>query len=729
MFAKRLFTIGMIDPFDSCRFVARPVETPKGEVATIDVPDDWSLEAASAFAATLYARAPLERRALEENTLPSWLWKRRAAGQGYATETSAEQVFNRIAGSAAYAGWKKGLWDNEGEARAFRDEICFLLARRYFTLEPERMAGLGTDWAYGEQLVAESHLETSPALENVESLSPENKSGVAAVQNATVDAILSSADPLIRTRWQRFLRGGRERNALSLRFADTVAEWGLEPEQKTAPHLMIDLFRFRREDGTMDLPALRQAVRLAVVLLEIHYGQLDGSSAEAMPLAIGYGNMAALLMSLGLAYDSREGRSTAAAISAIITAEAASASARLAEQLGPCPAFSKAREISLRALRNYRRASYGERNDYERLSVLPLSLNVEDGADLVLVAAARHAWDNALELAGQHGLRHMQLTALFETPSLAVFLECSAQGIEPETHLVRQYAVLNEDGHTFRRTIHPAVPLALEKAGCEPGAIKAIVTHAVGYGTLKAAPGVNHTRLRERGFDTEALARVENYLPNVNDIRTLFTPWILGEYFCRYVLKVNERNLNDLCFNVLHHLGFSEADIAAANAYCCGYGTVSGAAGLTEKAEKLFAPENASTKARIRMAAAAQGFITGDVNLVLSLPAQTSQKERSAILLSGWRQGLKSMSLYFEGSATLARHGLRAAASKLHGKILRQKPAMPKPVMRAPAPMMPRTSTTSHMAPRTAKPRATTRATSLRRGSSKTGVGAGTKRD
>jgi hypothetical protein len=730
MFAKRLFTTGMIDPYDSCRFVARSVETTQGDAVVISIPDTWSLEAGGAFAAALYSRAPLERRPIEENTLPSWLWKRRAAGHDCAAETNAEQAFNRIAGSAAYAGWKKGLWSEETEARAFRDEVCFALAHRLFALEPDCLADVGADWAYDAQTHIERSPDAPPVFELEDLSFPENKAGIASARNTTIDSIVSSANPFTRTRWQRFLRGGKEHSSLALQFTDTAAEWGLAQDAKAVPRLMLNLLRFRRHDGTVDLSALRHTVQLAVLLLDLHYEHLCGANAPARPLAVGYGNMAALLMSFGIPYDSHEGRSTAAALSAIVTAEAVLVSAQLAEQIGPCPAFPEQRETALRSLRNYRRAAYGERNDYERLSILPFSLNVEDGADLILVAAARHAWDNALEAAQTHGLRHLQLTALFETPSFAAFLECSTQASEPETHLVRQHAVFAEEGIFFRRTIHPAVPLALEQTGCSAENIKDIINHAIGYGTLKDAPGVDHARLRERGFDNEALVRVESYLPNVNDIRSLFTPWILGEYFCRYILKVSERNLNDPCFNVLRHLVFSENEIAAANAYCCGFGTVLGADGLTEKAEKLFAPENASAEARIHMAAAVQSFIMGDVNLVLSLPAQTGLKERSALLLSGWRQGLKSMSLYFEGFAIPARQGLRAAASGIHGKILRQKPVMPPPSLRAPSPLMPHTSTTSHMTtPRSAKPKATTRAASLKRGGSKAGVGTGAKRD
>jgi hypothetical protein len=712
MFARRYFTSGFDSPLNSLSFTKRFVDDGQGPVRSFDVPDDWSREAVSAFAPALRQNVPVKRLSVEENTLPSWLWKHRAGSAEQTSETSARQVFDRVAGAATYAGWKRGLWHDEVGARVFYEEITVMLAKRIVAIESESLSVMVTAWAY-ETPATTGNRQCPVLAETVEiptTIQP--KMAFLALRNENIDSILSNDHPLAISRWEKFLRSGKSSKSQTLAFVDSGAEWCPVMGDELAPRAMLDLLQFRRDDGTMDLAALRHAAALTLLLLDLHDESLPTSGNPARPLAIGFANLGTLLMSLGLPYDSSEGRSTAAALSAIMTAETIAASARLAESFGPCLGFLARREESLRALRNHRRAAYGERNDFERLSILPVPLMVEDGADLVLVAAARRAWDSAYELAHKHGLRHLQTTALFEAPFFALFLESSAQGLDPETQVVRSYAAPSEDEESFRRVIHAAAYQALENTSNGKD-LTDILDYALGHGTLKNAPGINHGRLSGLGFDADAFARVESYLPKVNDIRTAFTPWVLGEAFCRHQLKISPRNLLDPRFDMLRHLGFSDEDIEAANVFCCGHGTFFGAEGLSDKAANVFAPTNASAEARIGMAAAVQSFIMGDVNLVLSLPIQTSSETRAGLYLSGWRQGLRSMRLYFEGFTLSAQFGLRTTAVRLQRKIIgRQQPVIPMPVL----PLAARNRTASRMtSPRAAKPKATARAASLRR--------------
>jgi ribonucleotide reductase alpha subunit len=709
MTLERFFTAGVSNPYDSCRFASRMSETGDNKIIA---PDDWSIEAAQAFAES-FVTMPASLHAIEENTLPSWLWQHRRKESRDTAETSAQQVFDRIAGAAAYAGWKSGLLNGEAEALAFYDEIRFMLAHRLIALTPDDMAQLGAEWAYGAKAIANTQAIASPNATNQTTL-----------RNETIDSILGGKDAEAGDHWQKFLRRSEKDDLMKLGFADTVAEWGEENRPSSAPRLVLDLMRFRREDGAFDVLSLRQAVRLSVMLLDLHYESFSNAGDPARPLTIGTVNLAALLMSLALAYDSKAGRATAAAICAIITAEAVAASARLAALFGPCPAFAAARDIKLRALRNHRRAAYGEHNDYERVSILPAPLEVDDGADLVLLAAARRGWDEAIDLVQQHGLRNLQLTDLFASPVFSAFLECSAQGIEPEPTLIRQRA-LGPD--IYRREIHPALPSALAKIGCDPADVKAIVDHAVGYNTLVAAPGVNHALLRERGFDTEAIARLEEYLPRVNDIRHAFTPWILGTAFCLNVLRMPCQALSNPRFNLLRHLGFSDGDIAAANAFCCGHRRITGLSELSRQAGNIFATrDEISFGAQIRMASAVQSFIMGDVGLVLSVPFSTTPEARAELLLAAWRKGLKSVTLYFEGMAQQARQARDAVAPVVRKPILKRKPADPS---QPSAPMLVRKRISALMtSPRAAKPKATTRTVSLKRDSTAPVVGSREKR-
>lgn len=719
---ERLFTSNGADFHDPSTFVPHAIEKAGATLLNVYVPPNWSNEAAQAFASALFPAVPSALRPVEENTMPSWLWRKRStAVKGTDSETGAHQVFHRVAGAAVYAAWKKGLVRTEAEASAFYDELHFMLTERILVLDPSQLGRIGTDWAY--------HTSPSPgyppspvpevSFEQADLSGPELTAAFS-IRNETIDTLLSSNNAKTHRAWDRLLDVTPDREFLKVSFADTIAEWGSSPAPAAAPRLMLDLMRFRRPDASFDVIAFRHAVRLAVFLLDMHYEQMIPAPDPARALSIGYGNLAALLMSMAIPYDSKVGRATAAAISAIMTAEAVAASAELAGLLGPCLSYSNEREMRLRALRNHRRAAYDERTDYEHLSILPVPLNIGADADLVLIATARRRWDEALELVQQHGLRHLQLTALFAAPVFAPLMDCSAQGIEAERTLVRQCSLAPD---LYRREIHPAVPLALDKLGCDPSDVKGIIDFAIGYNTLKAAPGVNHALLYERGFDAAAIARVEEYLPRVNDIRHAFTPWILGEEFCRARLDLSKDDCQNPRFDLLRHLSFSEEDIRAADAFCCGNGTVAGASELPADAREIFALEDVS--ASLRMAAAVQSFIMGDINLVVGVSASQAKDEREKTILAAWRQGVKSIALFAEGAAMPQKAHAAALASRR--KMLKRATVAPIPEA---MPRLARKKALAHItSSRAAKPKATSREVSLKRGGTKTAPHTGTKRN
>ena len=607
--------------------------------------------------------------------MPSWLWQRRATAQTTRSERDAREVFDRAVGAATYAGWKKGVLKDEAEASAFYDEARYLLLNRMIAFEPQSLATLGGDWAYGVSV-------PTPVF------SPTPSAPTTSLTNAALDAVLRA--PHTHAPLRTFLRDNKAR--LGLSFTTTQAEWGHANSSAPAPRVMLDLLRFRREmDGSLDIAGVQQATHLGLLLVEFHEDKLirDESSRE---VALGFANLSALLMALGLAYDSAAGRGTAAALAAIVTAKALVISAQLAGLLGPCPAFVVGRESKLRALRNQHRAAYGERTDYERLSILPATLDIASGADLVLIAAARRGWDEALAHVQKHGLRHLNLTALFESAVFAPLLECSAQGLAMETNLLRVQAVGPD---AFRREVHPAVPMALRKIGCDPADVAAIVDHVVGHMTLVAAPGINHACLRKRGFDEAALARVENYLPHAKNLRTALTPWVVGERFCRERLQVEDGDLFDAGFDLLKHLGFTENDISAADAFCYGHGSVTGASRLPAGAEKIFVSGDTvqQAAAMTRMAAALQSFVSAPLQLKLSIPARTSVDERTALLLAAWRQGLSGITLEFDSSsvAPRTRKKLLARQAPLAPAIPATRTLRTSPLMTSPRATKPKT--------------------------------------
>lgn len=634
---ERLFTTGSLRPQDSIRFVLAGSEADPLK-PTLSVPNSWSLEAAQAFAQALCLHRPVSTQVIEENTLPSWLWQRRTQGSAMRAETSVLEVFDRIAGSATYRGWKLGLWESEVEASAFYDEIQALLLTRRLVLAPQDMARLGVDWAYG--LKAEDKPTQGTPIHHVNAL---------IMQNETMDSILRRTQPLARTKWTSYLQDSQLKASTHVAFADTIAEWGSLPAHHNVPRAMLNLLAFRTPDGGIDHAALQQATTLAVILMELHHDMLIGDMLtghvdQARPLALGIGNLAALLMSLALAYDSQEARGTAATLCAIISSTATMTSAYLASKLGSCDSFTNQRELVLRTLRNKLRATFGEKNDYDHLSILPQTLDLESGADLVLISAARYASEEALRLVQAHGLRHLQVTSLYEDPTLASLMDASTQGIKVEAALTCDYAI--DGGDLFERQIRPAVTMALDKLGYDTADIKAIHDHIVGYRTLVAAPTINHASLREKGFDAATLERIEAVLPFIDHLRLAFTPWVVGASFCRVHFGLNEKEIQNPHFDMLRHLGFSSQEIAVANAFCCGHRSTKGVLELKPKHLPLFETDQMiSMEAQLMMAAAVQPFITGDASLQITVPASLSADLRGDLVIKAWKLGLKGLTL------------------------------------------------------------------------------------
>ncbi len=631
MSIERLFALGSVLPHDMVRW---------GRKGSLTAPEDWSLEAAEAFHDALFTAAPSATRTLEENTMPSWLWRRVAQGKETRAETSVMEVFDRIAGAATSRGWKSGLWKNEIEASSFYDEIRALLLTRRLILAPKDMARMGLDWAYGIAPAAAPHARSHESEAHL------------LLQNETIDSILGDKGSPAKSKWIRFLEASQKQGRTSVLFADTAAEWNVLPSHDDAPRAMLNLTAFRRDDGSLDAAGLAQASELAVLLLELHEDVFSVWPRKARPLAIGFCNLASLLMGLALPYDSEAGRNAAAAVAALITSAACRRSAELAAKLGPCSAFAENREAVLRHMENQLRAAFGEKTDYDRLSVLPQSLELESGLDLVLLSAARHTYEQAIGLVRAHGLRHLRLTALFHDPVFAPLADAFSQGIEAEACLACDCAAGNE---LFGRRLNPSVPVALARLGHDAADKEAARNHILGYRTLVAAPGVSYALLREKGFDEETLERVEIALSSASRLRDVFTPWVLGEAFCRETLRVPTKKLADPSFDLLKHLGFSSKDIALANAFCFGHHGVKGFAEVAEKDRSVFATrEDLSPEAFIRMAAAVQTFVMGDVGLSLFIPAAVAAQVRGELLLMGWKSGLRSMTLCADGPLPLA---------------------------------------------------------------------------
>jgi ribonucleoside-diphosphate reductase alpha chain len=425
----------------------------------------------------------------------------------------------------------------------------------------------------------------------------------------------------------------------------------------------LNLMRFRQADGSVDVEGLEHATRLWTMVLEISVmmaqypsRRIAELSYQYRTLGLGYANLGALLMASGLSYDSAAGRALGGAIAAVMTGTAYATSAEMAQLMGPFPGFAANRDAMLRVIGNHRRAAHGETEGYDRLSIPPVALDAANCPDAPLVAAARRAWDRALTLGQEHGFRNAQVSVIAPTGTIGLVMDCDTTGIEPDFSLVKFKKLA---GGGYFKIINQTVPLALKTLGYADDAVQRIVTHAVGHGTLRGAPAINHETLAARGFDARTLERVEKTLATAFDIRFAFSRYTLGDDFCRNTLALDDAALADPQLDLLARLGFSRSDIEAANVFVCGAMSIEGAPGLKSEHLAVFDCANLcgrdgtrclSPESHIRMMAAAQPFISGAISKTINMPNTATVEDCRQAYEMSWKLGLKANALYRDGS-------------------------------------------------------------------------------
>ena len=247
----------------------------------------------------------------------------------------------------------------------------------------------------------------------------------------------------------------------------------------------LNLMKFRRADGTLDVESFEHAVDVMLLAQEIVVGPSSypteeiGVNARAFrQLGLGYANLGAYLMSNGMPYDSDSGRETAAAITALMTGRAYRRSAEVAAALGPYEHYAENREAHNNVMRMHRDASY----------VIP----EQDSADEELLTAARRSWEEAVELGERHGYRNAQATVLAPTGTISFLMDCDTTGVEPDFSLVKFKELVGGGQMTI---VNRTVPLALQTLGYSEPQVEQIEAHLAEHGTIVGAPGLTEEHL------------------------------------------------------------------------------------------------------------------------------------------------------------------------------------------------------------------------------------------
>ncbi|MCO4773593.1 MAG: vitamin B12-dependent ribonucleotide reductase [Deltaproteobacteria bacterium] len=466
-----------------------------------------------------------------------------------------------------------------------------------------------------------------------------------------------------------------------IQFHDTVNEWHtcaadgpIRGSNPCSEYMFLDdtacnlaslnlMTFFDAETGEFDLDRFGHGVRIWTRVLEISVSMaqfpseaIADLSYKYRTLGLGFANLGALLMVMGIPYDSKEGRAIAGSIAAMMCGESYAESARMAKQLGPFPRYTPNRENMLRVIRNHRRAAYdAPSEEYEALAVMPVGIT-EAHAPPEFLARARTAWDSALELGSKHGFRNAQTTVIAPTGTIGLLMDCDTTGVEPDFALVKFKKLA---GGGYFKIINQSVPPALRKLGYSDEQVKAIIDYSRGHGTLRGAPAINHETLKERGFTDELLDRIESQMGTAFEIGFVFNQFTLGREFCTEVLNIEAARLNDPAFDLLGYLGFTSEDKEAANKYACGTMTLEGAPYLKDEHLPVFDCANKCGRdgvrfirpeAHIYMMAAAQPFISGAISKTINMPNDATVEQVGNAYKLSWRLGIKANALYRDGS-------------------------------------------------------------------------------
>jgi ribonucleoside-diphosphate reductase alpha chain len=250
------------------------------------------------------------------------------------------------------------------------------------------------------------------------------------------------------------------------------------------------------EAGRFDVEAYKRAVEVVFTAQEIIVGYSSypteriGENAVAFrQLGLGYANLGGLLMSIGLPYDSDEGRAWCGALTALMTGHAYRTSAEIAKVTGPFAGYRKNEQPMLRVIGKHRAA-------VDDIDPRPVQKDLLD--------AARTAWDEALELGREHGFRNAQATVLAPTGTIGLMMDCDTTGIEPDLGLVKMKKLV---GGGSIQIVNQTVPQALSHLGYTDEQVEAIVAYIDENKTIHGAPALRpeHTKVFQCAMGDDAI--------------------------------------------------------------------------------------------------------------------------------------------------------------------------------------------------------------------------------
>jgi len=247
----------------------------------------------------------------------------------------------------------------------------------------------------------------------------------------------------------------------------------------------LNLLKFLDDNDRFDVEAYRHAIEVMFTAQEILVGRADyptemigENSRKFRQLGLGYANLGALLMALGMAYDSDGGRAWAAALTSLMTGHAYATSARTASRMGPFSGFAENEKYMLNVLRMHRDA-HGE------------ILNMSDVQDDLLYAGME-SWEAAVRDGEEYGVRNSQATVLAPTGTIGLMMDCDTTGVEPDLGLVKFKKMV---GGGSMSIVNQTIPRALRRLGYNTQQVDDIVAYIDVNKSILGAPHIESSHL------------------------------------------------------------------------------------------------------------------------------------------------------------------------------------------------------------------------------------------
>ncbi|GAA4118958.1 vitamin B12-dependent ribonucleotide reductase [Nocardioides fonticola] len=308
-----------------------------------------------------------------------------------------------------------------------------------------------------------------------------------------------------------------------LQYDDTINDWHTNPEtgritasNPCSEYMSLDnsscnlaslnLLKFLKDDDTFDAELFSQAVEVIITAMDISICFADfptepigQTTRDYRQLGIGYANLGALLMAMGLGYDSEGGRTMAATITSLMTGTSYRRSAELAAIVGPYNGYARNAEAHQRVMRKHQAA-----ND----AVRPLSIS-----DAQVHKLATAEWAQVVELGKTNGYRNAQASVLAPTGTIGFMMDCDTTGIEPDFSLVKFKKLV---GGGSMQIVNQTIPRALKKLGYVEEQIEAIVAYIAEHGHVVDAPG-----LRQEHYEVFDTAMGQRSLKPMGHVRMM----------------------------------------------------------------------------------------------------------------------------------------------------------------------------------------------------------------